>query len=98
MGSSAVCRVSRAPQARLATLARRMRLRRDIRRLGPYGRRLQFHAAGAPHQIEFEIDIFRRAEWISRGAHSDDAVAHPPLKRTETLPLQPIDRVAGRLR
>src|SRR5712675_2292123 len=69
-------------------------MRRESR---PHRRGLHLHPARTPHQIEFEIDIFRRTERIGLGAHPDDAVAQPSLQRSERLPFQPIERIAGRM-
>src|SRR6516164_1946180 len=60
----------------------------------PHGRSLDLHSAGTPHQIKLEIDIFRRAVCKSLGAHADQAVAQPPLQRSQRLPFQPVERIA----
>ena len=65
---------------------------------GRYRRALHLHAAGARHQIELEFNQFRRAVVIGLGADAGDAAAQAPLQRTQRLPLQPVDRVAGRMR
>src|SRR6478735_1240846 len=72
-------------------------VRADSTRLWPYRRRLQRHPARTPHQKEFEVDVFRRAESVGLGAHPDQAIAQPPLQRAQCLPFQPIEWIAGRL-
>src|ERR1700761_4291806 len=63
-----------------------------------YGRAFDLHAVRPRHQIKLELDEFRRAVIIGLGACADLGVAHPPRQRAERLPLQPIQRIAGRLR
>src|SRR5438876_9138788 len=65
--------------------------------LRPHRRCLDRHAAGAPHQIKFEIDVFGRAQGIEDRAHSKQAVAQPPLQRSERLPFEAIERISGRV-
>jgi len=65
---------------------------------GPDRGRLQRHPARAPHQVELEVHEFLRAIGVRFRAHADEAVAQPALQRAETLPLQPVDRVSGRMR
>src|SRR5262245_25754233 len=60
-------------------------------------RRLHLHPARTPHQVELEVDELRRTVLVRLRAHADVAVAQPPLQRAEALPLEPIDRVAGRV-
>ena len=67
-------------------------------RLRPDRRRLEFQALGALHEVELQRDIFRCIERPGFGADSDQAVAQPSLQRTQRLPFQPIDRIAGRMR
>src|SRR5471032_1239562 len=64
---------------------------------GTHRRRLDRHAARARHQIKFQLDQFRRAVIIGLGADSADAAAQPALQRTERLPLQPVEWIAGRV-
>ena len=66
--------------------------------LWAYGRRFYRHAAGTPHQIKFQVDVFRSAIFVVFRAHPDHTVAKSPLQRTEALPFQSIDRIAGRMR
>ena len=61
-------------------------------------RRLHRHARGPRHQIKLQLDQFRRAVIIGLRADAGDAGAQPPLQRSQRLPLQPIDRIAGRMR
>src|SRR5215472_4523802 len=64
----------------------------------PHAGRLDRHAARALHQKQLERDVVRRAEVEGFGPHAGDAVAHPPLLRADALPLEPIDRIPGRMR
>src|SRR5258708_28912887 len=63
----------------------------------PYRRRLDRHAVGARHQVKLEFDQFRRAVIKSPGADAGHAAAQAALQRTNRLPFQPVDRIAGRL-
>src|SRR5262249_39856077 len=65
--------------------------------LGPHRGRLDRHAARAPHQIEFEIDKLTRPVRIRDRAHAEQAIAQPSLQRPEHLPLEPIERISGRM-
>ena len=49
-------------------------------------------------QVELELDQFRRAVIVGLGADAGDAGAQPPLQRPQRLPLQPVERIAGRVR
>src|SRR6202795_2048025 len=60
-------------------------------------RRLDRQSPRARHQIKLELDQFRRAVVVSLGADAGDAVAQAALQRTQRLPLQPVERIAGRL-
>jgi hypothetical protein len=64
----------------------------------PHGRRLDCQATRPFHEIEFQVDEFGRAEGEGLGSHPDHAVAQTPLQRSDRLPLQPIERIAGRMR
>src|SRR5262249_41725648 len=44
-----------------------------------------------------EVDELRRPEGVGLSAHADHAVPQAPPERAERLPLQAVDRVAGRL-
>src|SRR5207248_1587016 len=59
---------------------------------------LELHAARAPHEIELELDHLRRAVGVRLGARAGHAVSQAPLERAHALPLQPVDRIAGRMR
>src|SRR6185503_8720280 len=61
-------------------------------------RRLELHPACAPHQVELELDELLRSVRVGLGAHADVTVAQPPLQRTHPLPLEPVDRIPGRVR
>ena len=76
----------------------RLRLTRISSGLRPHRRRFDLEAAGAPHQVELELDVLRRPVGIGLRPHSDHAVAQPPLQRAEALPFQPIERIAVRVR
>src|SRR5882724_1765138 len=58
-------------------------------------RRLDRHVFRARHQIKLEFDKFRRAVVESLGAHADHAIAQAALQRSERLPLEAIERIAG---
>src|SRR5262245_63612181 len=66
--------------------------------LRPHRRRLDRHAAGAPHQEQLEVDELGRTDWIVVDPHAADAVAQPPLQRADVLPFEAIERVAGWMR
>src|SRR5262245_22260189 len=66
-------------------------------RLRPHRRSLDRHAARAPHQIKFEIDVFGCAQGIGDGAHSEQAVAQSALQRSKRLPFEAIERISGRV-
>src|SRR3954469_3729576 len=66
-------------------------------RSGPHRWRLHRHFSRARHQIELELDEFRRAVVVSLGAYAADATAQAPLQRAERLPFEPVKRIAGRV-
>ena len=66
-------------------------------KLWPHRRRLHRHAAGTRHQIELEFDQFRRAVVVRLGANAREAGAQAALQRSQRLPLQPVQRIAGRM-
>src|SRR5262249_13278787 len=96
---------SGGPRARPASGVRRRRKTFTARRpdasapqsLGPHRRCFDRHAARAPHQIEFEIDILGCAQGIGDGAHSEQAVTQPPLQRSERLPFKAIEWISRRV-
>ena len=61
-------------------------------------RRLDGETAGAPHEIQFEVDLLSRAIGIGLGAHPNHAVAQSPLQRSQILPFQPVERIARGMR
>ena len=63
--------------------------------LRAHGGRLHHETAGAPGEIEFEIDNLRRVIGIRLGAHPNEAIAQAPSQRAEALPFQAIERVTG---
>lgn len=65
--------------------------------LRPHRWSLDRHAAGAPHQIKLQFNIFGCTVDIGLGAYPDHAVAQPALQRAETLPFQPVERIAVRM-
>src|SRR5258708_2420535 len=67
-------------------------------RSGPDGGDFEGEAAGAPHQIHFEVDVFRRPIGEGLGPHADEAIAEPPLHRAQGLPLQAVERIPRRMR
>jgi len=52
----------------------------------------------APHEEQLEIHELGGAVFVRFGADPDETVAQPPLERAEPLPLQPVERVPGRVR
>src|SRR6516164_4417739 len=60
-------------------------------------RRLYRHSAGPLHEIELERDSFRGAVFVWFGADTCHAVAQAPLLRTQGLPFETINRIAGRV-
>src|SRR5215212_3193331 len=62
--------------------------------LRPHGRGLDRHAARAPHQEQFQIDILVRAVGVRLRPHADQAIAQAALQRADALPFQAIERVA----
>src|SRR5215213_513329 len=62
--------------------------------LRPYRRRLDRHAACAPHQEKLKVDIFVGPISVRLRPHADQAVAQTALQRTQALPLQAIERIA----
>src|SRR5678816_117331 len=65
---------------------------------GPYRRRLDVHAGGALGQVELQLGHLDRAHGKRLGTHAAHAGAQPPLQRAHALPLEPVARVAGRVR
>src|SRR4051794_20460976 len=66
--------------------------------LWPHRRCLDWHAAGAPHQVELEIDVVIRTRWRNHRAHAGKAAAQASLERPDALPFEPVDRIAARMR
>src|SRR4051794_34969320 len=62
------------------------------------GRGLDRQPAGAPSEKQFESDDLGGIAAIGFSPHSGEAFAQPPSYRSESLPLQAIQRVAGRVR
>src|SRR5262249_33215212 len=60
--------------------------------------RFYLHPARPPQQVELEIDQLLRAEFRHLRADAERAAAQPPLERAQVLPLQPVDRIPGRMR
>src|SRR5262245_4170434 len=65
---------------------------------GAYTGRLEPHAARPPHEVELEVDELVRPQLGDLRAYAEDAVAQPPPERPQVLPLEAVDRVAGRVR
>src|SRR6266478_2943518 len=59
-----------------------------------HSRRLDLHAARAPHQVKLEIDVFRCTQSIGLCPHANETVAQAPLQRSQRLPFQSIERIA----
>src|SRR3954447_2562413 len=66
-----------------------------LSRSGAYCRRLHRHPAGAPHQIEFELDQLLGSVSVSLCTDSADACAQTTLQGAERLPFQPVKRITG---
>src|SRR5512132_1508036 len=71
---------------------------RSYRESRPYGRGVDEHAARAPHEVELEVHQRGVAVLVRLRPHADQAVAQTPLQRAERLPLEAIERIAGRMR
>ena len=54
-------------------------------------------AARAPTHKPLEIDEFRRAAIERFGAHTNHAISHTAMQRTDALPSEPIQPVPSRL-
>src|SRR5262245_18270009 len=63
----------------------------------PHRGRIHRHPARTPHQIELDIDQLRRAVLVRRGADAEQTATEPTLQRAEALPLETVERIAGRM-
>ena len=63
-----------------------------------YGGRFDRQAAPAPREVGLELGKQRVAVGRHLGMDAREAGAQPPLERPERLPLEPVERVAGRMR
>src|SRR5262245_6680961 len=63
----------------------------------PHGRALHWHAPRAPHEECLQCQELRRAVTIAFRPHADHAIAQPPLQRSQRLPFEPIEGIAGRM-
>src|SRR4029079_17689968 len=66
-------------------------------RSGPDRGRFQLHPARARHEVELQLDELGRAERIVFREHVGEAAAEAALQRAHALPLEAIDRIAGRV-
>src|SRR5450755_3576201 len=73
---------------------RRWRCRASLR---PHRWGFDPHPPRPRHQIELELDQFRRAVIVGLRANAADAAAQAALQRAERLPLQTVERIAGRV-
>src|SRR5436190_6903163 len=63
-----------------------------------HGGGLDLHALCPPHEEKLEIHQLRRAELVRFRPHADQAVPQAALERADVLPLEAVDRIAGRMR